>query len=90
MICCESLLGWAGWWLRGWVKNSEFYEQVLGLQWPWKVEQVELDRAAQRVVVHVGWNRGRSGVIRRRKGRRMCTSGGNAGGGIWTPASLRR
>ena len=54
MICCESLLGWAGWWLRGWVKNSEFYEQVLGLQWPWKVEQVELDRAAQRVVVHVG------------------------------------
>ena len=53
VICCESLLGWAGWWLRGWVKNSEFYEQVLGLQWPWKVEQVELDRAAQRVVVHV-------------------------------------
>ena len=36
------------------MKNSEFYQQVLGLQWPWKVEQVELDRAAQRVVVHVG------------------------------------
>jgi len=40
------------------VKNSEFYQQVyqqvLGLQWPWRVEQVELDQAAQRVVVHVG------------------------------------
>jgi hypothetical protein len=36
------------------VKNSELYQQVLGLQWPWKVEQVELDHATQRVVVHVG------------------------------------
>jgi hypothetical protein len=35
------------------VKNSEFYQQVLGLQCPWKVEQVELDHATQRVVVHV-------------------------------------
>ena len=36
------------------MKNSELYQQVLGLQWPWKVEQVELDHATQRVVVHVG------------------------------------
>ena len=54
MICCESLPVWACWWSRGWVKDSEFYQQVLGLQTPWKVEQVELDMAAQRVVVHVG------------------------------------
>jgi hypothetical protein len=40
------------------VKNSEFYQQVLGLQWPWKVEQVELYHATQRVVVHVGVEQG--------------------------------
>jgi hypothetical protein len=54
VICSESLLGWAGWWSRGWVKNSEFYQQVLGLQSPCRVEQVELDRVARRVVVQVG------------------------------------
>ena len=48
VIYCESLLVWAGWWLRGWVNSSEFYQQVLGLECSWKVEQVELDRAAQR------------------------------------------
>jgi len=36
------------------VKDRDFYQQVLGLQSPWKVEQVELDMVAQRVVVHVG------------------------------------
>jgi transposase len=36
------------------VKDSDFYQQVLGLQSPWRVEQVELDQASQRVVVHVG------------------------------------
>jgi hypothetical protein len=42
-----------------------FYQQVLGLQSPWKleqVEQVELDMAAQRVVVHVGLERGDRGT----------------------------
>ena len=34
--------------------NSEFYQQVLGLQWLWKAEQVELVLAAKRVGVHLG------------------------------------
>jgi hypothetical protein len=32
------------------VKDSDFYQQVLGLQSPWKVEH----QAAQRVVLYVG------------------------------------
>jgi hypothetical protein len=36
------------------VKDGEFYQQVPGLQSPRKVEQVELDMSAKRVVVHVG------------------------------------
>ncbi len=34
-------------------QDSDFYQQVLGLQSSWRVEQVKLDQAAQRVV-HVG------------------------------------
>ncbi len=40
------------------LKDSDVYQQVLGLQSPWRVAQVELDQAAQRVVVHVGVERG--------------------------------
>ena len=36
------------------MKDGDFYQQVLGLQTPWLVEQVELNMAAERVVVHVG------------------------------------
>jgi transposase len=54
VICGGSLPVRVCWWSRGLVKGSEFYQQVLGLQSPWKVEQVELDMAAQRVVAHVG------------------------------------
>jgi len=35
------------------VKDSVFYQQVLGLQSSWRVEQVKLEQAAQHVV-HVG------------------------------------
>ena len=30
MICCESVPVWARWWSRIWVKNSDFYQRVLG------------------------------------------------------------
>ena len=36
------------------MNNSAFYQQVLGLQWLWKAEQVELVLAAKRVGVNVG------------------------------------
>jgi hypothetical protein len=54
VIYCKSLPVWACWWSRVWLKDSDYYQQVLRLQSRWKVEQVELDQAAQRVVEHVG------------------------------------
>jgi hypothetical protein len=54
VICCASLPGWACWWSRVWVKDSDFYQQALGLQSPWRVEQVESDVQSQRVMVGVG------------------------------------
>ena len=44
--------------------ERRIYQRARGLQWPWKIEQVELDLAATRVVEDGGWSLGRSGLIR--------------------------
>lgn len=36
------------------MKNTEFYEQILGRRDPWLVEEVAIDAAAKIVVVRLG------------------------------------
>lgn len=35
------------------MRDTELYAQILGLQWPWEVVRVDLDRSSSNVVVHV-------------------------------------
>ena len=41
-------------WQAGWMKDTQLYEQILGVQAPWKVESVELNQEAGEIEVRVG------------------------------------
>ena len=41
-------------WQAGWMKDTQLYEQILGVQAPWKVESVELNEEAGEIEVRVG------------------------------------
>lgn len=42
----------------GGMKDTEFYEQVLGITEPWKVEEVKLDVVGRSVEVRIGYRKG--------------------------------
>ena len=59
--------------------DKELYQQILGIQKPWFVESVKLDKEREEIRVA-------------RSVRRRCpaTTADNGLGGTWTPASTRR
>ena len=42
-------------WQAGWMKDTQLYEQILGVQAPWKVESVELNQEAGEIEVRSGY-----------------------------------
>ena len=72
------------------MRDTEFYEAILGLSGPWKVTKVELNSAAGRVDVWVEDALALSGAARNAKRRRVyMITAKNVYGAISIRASLR-
>jgi len=72
------------------MRDKQLYQQILGIESPWRVVDVELNASSEEVRVYIQRQKGSVYAVRNVEKPAQVMMSGSESGGIWIPASSRR